>query len=57
MRFYTLEFKYTFTDHQLITFAYAEPYPLSRVLQLKDFKIIGYTKLNKPIIKIKKGTS
>lgn len=32
MAFYTLEFKFTFTDDDIITFAYAEPYPLSRAL-------------------------
>ncbi|CAD8132407.1 unnamed protein product [Paramecium octaurelia] len=53
--FYTLEFKYTFTDKDFVTFAYAEPYPLSRALQLRDYTVIGYTQLNNPIIRIKKG--
>ncbi|CAD8055069.1 unnamed protein product [Paramecium sonneborni] len=55
IQFYTLEFKYTFQDQEFITFAYAEPYPLNRVLQLKDYTVIGYTQLNNPIIRIKRG--
>lgn len=43
MPFYTLEFKFTFQDDEIITFAYAQPYPLSRALTLTHYKTIGYT--------------
>ncbi|CAD8048679.1 unnamed protein product [Paramecium primaurelia] len=55
MPFYTLEFKFTFQDDEIITFAYAQPYPLSRALTLTHYKTIGYTQLNNPIIQIKRG--
>ncbi|CAK82323.1 unnamed protein product (macronuclear) [Paramecium tetraurelia] len=55
MHFYTLEFKFTFQNDEIVTFAYAQPYPLSRALSLTDYKTVGYTQLNNPIIQIKRG--